>query len=309
MLACRCANRFECFIVAAVVVVTLAAGCSQNIFKTGLVRPGTSAPTPGLSPPVIEGPPVVSMDGVPPILPPSSSPGAGSAMTSRATEAMLAHSREQSTLLKEEVDALRQQLASTSSQLAAARQTGGTGFVPPGGQPAEAFTRGAARPHAAAVAKPAIGPADMQAAMAQLNLPDGQARIDGGVVRIEIPSDRLFEGSTAALLPGGAAALSQVATELARVYPNHFIGIEGHLDSEPLPAGAQLPPHQLTAARAAAVFDFFTSRTSLPGRQLFLVAHGPNHPVVSNATAAGRARNRRIELVVYPETLAPAAGS
>lgn len=309
MLACRCANRFECFIVTAVVVVTLAAGCSQNIFKTGLVRPGTPAPTPGLSPPVIEGPPVVSMDGVPPILPPSSSPGAGAAMTGRATDAMLAHSREQSTLLKEEVDALRQQLASTSSQLAAARQAGGTGFVPPGGQPADAFTQGATAPQAAAVAKPTIGPANMQAAMAQLHLPDGQARFDGGVVRIEIPSDRLFEGSTAALLPGGAAALSQVATELARAYPNHFIGIEGHLDSEPLPAGAQLPPHQLTAARAAAVFDFFTSRTSLPGRQLFLVAHGPNHPVVSNATAAGRARNRRIELVVYPETLAPAAGS
>jgi outer membrane protein OmpA-like peptidoglycan-associated protein len=37
--------------------------------------------------------------------------------------------------------------------------------------------------------------------------------------------------------------------------------------------------------------------------QLFLVAHGSNHPVVSNATAAGRTRNRRIELVVYAETI------
>ena len=49
------------------------------------------------------------------------------------------------------------------------------------------------------------------------------------------------------------------------------------------------------------MFDFLTSRTSLKQGQLFLVAHGPNHPVVSNATAAGRARNRRIELVIYPE--------
>ncbi len=310
MLACRRAIRFVCRVYAAWIVVAMAAGCSQNIFKTGLVRPGTSPPTPGLSPPVIEGPPLVSMDGVPPMLPPSSQAGMVPAVPGgAAAEAMLAQSREQSTLLKEEVDALRQQLASTSSQLAAARQAGGTGIMPPSSPAADAFARGAAGPQAAAVAKPTIGPADMQAAMGQLNLSDGQARFDGGVVRIEIPSDRLFEGSTAALLPGGAATLSQVASELARVYPNHFIGIEGHLDSEPLPAGAQLPPHQLTAARAAAVFDFFTSRTSLPGRQLFLVAHGPNHPVVSNATAAGRSRNRRIELVVYPETLAPAAGS
>ena len=58
-------------------------------------------------------------------------------------------------------------------------------------------------------------------------------------------------------------------------------------------------------ARASAVFDFLCGRTSLKAGQLFVVAHGPNHPVVSNATAAGRARNRRIELVVYPEQIAP----
>ena len=37
--------------------------------------------------------------------------------------------------------------------------------------------------------------------------------------------------------------------------------------------------------------------------QLFVVGHGPNHPVVSNASDAGQARNRRIELVIYPETM------
>ena len=36
-------------------------------------------------------------------------------------------------------------------------------------------------------------------------------------------------------------------------------------------------------------------------QQLFLVAHGSNHPVVSNASLQGKARNRRVELVVYPE--------
>ena len=54
-------------------------------------------------------------------------------------------------------------------------------------------------------------------------------------------------------------------------------------------------------ARAAAVFDFLTTRTPLKEGQLFIVAHGANHPLVSNATAAGRTRNRRVELVIYPE--------
>ena len=302
MPAC-CPTRRGRDVLVAVLLGAATAGCSQNIFKTGIIRPGASAPPPGLAPPVIEGPPVVSMDGVPPILPPTSP--VPPTVVGGPPDAMVARSREQASLLEEEVRALRDQLASTSSQLAAERQRA-TGVFPPvagppGGPPA-AVAEGQM------AAKPAAPPVAMQSLMGQLRLPDGQARLDGGVVRIEIPSDRIFEGATAALLPGGAAVLTQVASEVTRVYPNHFIGIEGHIDSEPLPTGSQLPPHPLTAARAAAVFDFLTSRTSIPSRQLFLVAHGPNHPVVSNATAAGRARNRRIELVIYPETIAPASG-
>jgi outer membrane protein OmpA-like peptidoglycan-associated protein len=41
----------------------------------------------------------------------------------------------------------------------------------------------------------------------------------------------------------------------------------------------------------------------MPPRQLFVVGHGSSHPIVSNATDAGRARNRRIDIVVYPDTM------
>ncbi len=34
---------------------------------------------------------------------------------------------------------------------------------------------------------------------------------------------------------------------------------------------------------------------------MFIVGHGSDHPVVSNATAAGKEPNDRVELVVYPE--------
>ena len=66
-------------------------------------------------------------------------------------------------------------------------------------------------------------------------------------------------------------------------------------------------PGRLNPARCAQsimVFDFLTTRTPLSDRQMFLVAHGANHPVVSNATAAGRQRNRRVECVIYPEQAA-----
>jgi chemotaxis protein MotB len=41
----------------------------------------------------------------------------------------------------------------------------------------------------------------------------------------------------------------------------------------------------------------------LPGQHFFVVAQGSNRPLASNATQAGQITNRRIELVVYPETV------
>jgi len=207
----------------------------------------------------------------------------------RQVSAALNRSREESQVMQDEISALREQLASTSSQLAQARVAG----MPPG----PSATTGAAT----VAGLKGTSPATMKSALADLSLPGLSPRLDGSVVRIDIPADQLFDDGTANIRSAGAALLTQVSTELERVYPGHFIGIEGHVDTEPLQNASWTSPHQLTAARAAAVFDFLTTRTSMQERQLFLVAHGGNHPLVSNATAAGRAKNRRIELVVYPE--------
>lgn len=250
-----------------------AVGCSN--------RPAwlATAPQPVLAPTGAAGAPLpVTPAAIP--LPSYSDPGLAAA---RAAEE---RSRAEARLLQDEVAALREQLASTSTQLAQARA--------------------AARPVspeqtvAGAAAAPPPPPV-LAEALARLAVPQATVRLDGGVIRIDIPADRLFESGTAGLLPGGATILTEAATEIERVCPGHFIGIEGHTDNQPLPAGARGSPHQLASARASAVFDFLTERTALTAGQLFMVAHGPNHPLVSNATAAGRTRNRRIELVIYPE--------
>jgi chemotaxis protein MotB len=48
--------------------------------------------------------------------------------------------------------------------------------------------------------------------------------------------------------------------------------------------------------------DQLVRRNGVPMQQLFVIAHGPNHPLADNQSPAGRADNRRIELVIYPET-------
>ena len=56
-------------------------------------------------------------------------------------------------------------------------------------------------------------------------------------------------------------------------------------------------------AQASAVVDNLVRRNRISEKQLLAVSHGANHPRASNATPAGQAKNRRIEFVVYPETV------
>lgn len=281
---------------AALALATVASGCSSHPFQ----RPSASAPVSLVPPPGVAAPAMTLAPPQPPL------PSFADA-DPQQLHATLARGQQERQLLQDEVAALREQLASTSNQLAAARGL-------PGGPPSVAAvggptfsgegTAGGGVPYAAGMPAPAARGMTLAARLDELALPGIEKRVDGGVVRLEIPSERLFEEGGAALVPGGAALLAQVAGEIDRVYPQHFIGIEGHHDTEPVDTAIWASPHQLTAARATTVFDFFTTRTPLKRGQLFLVAHGGNHPVVSNATAAGRSRNRRVELVVYPERVA-----
>ena len=290
--------------------LALASGCTNQLFqKSAPAMPVSLVPPPGVAAPAAMLPPLGSASATQ--LPSYAD------VDGRQLQTTLARSQDENQLLKDEVTVLREQLASTSSQLAASRFPSNGGMASPWNVPGGQAQPGAG-PSAGDPLQPggtptftagmqsspvANGPAAMHAAMGQLAVPGIETRFDGNVVRLEVPADRLFDGSSASLLPGGTALLTQVAGEIDRVFPRHFVGIEGHVDTEPLGESSWGSPHQLTAARAATVFDFFTTRTPLRQGQLFLVAHGANHPVVSNATAAGRTRNRRVELVIYPERI------
>ncbi len=137
----------------------------------------------------------------------------------------------------------------------------------------------------------------LQDSLPVIDIPGIQVRPDGDVIRIELPSDRLFHQGTSQLLPAATTLLDQIVGVAARNYPRHIIGIEGHTDSVPTGATSS---HQLSAAQSIAVFNALTLRGRYPVEQLFVVGYGANRPLASNATPAGRTRNRRIEFVIYP---------
>ncbi len=125
---------------------------------------------------------------------------------------------------------------------------------------------------------------------------------EGGVIRLRVPADQLFQPGTAQLSPSASGILDRIADAILRGYPRQRIAIEGHTDNAPMYGGVFATSHQLGAAQSNAVLEHFTKRNQMPTSQLFTLAHGENYPIGDNQSPASRSTNRRIEFVVYPET-------
>lgn len=126
-------------------------------------------------------------------------------------------------------------------------------------------------------------------------------RMDGDVIRVELPSDMVFTPGTYQVSLTSGQLLQQIATVINREFPRQVIGVEAHWDSAlPPPAGATT--QQLTATQSLAVFNELV-RLGVPERQLFTLAMGANRPrYAAGAAVPNQGANRRIEIVVYPET-------
>lgn len=136
--------------------------------------------------------------------------------------------------------------------------------------------------------------------LSEIKIPGGDARMDGDVIRIEFPSDRLFVPGTYQVTPSQRPLLSEVVATVRRSFPRQIIGVEAHWDNTPLnPPGTT--DHQLTATQSLAVFEELI-RLGLPRRQLFTMGMASNRPRHSQGTSGGVSPNRRIELVIYPES-------
>lgn len=126
------------------------------------------------------------------------------------------------------------------------------------------------------------------------------AVVDGRTIRISIPADQLLQPNSGTLNPQASSILDRLTASLAQHAGRNRIGIEAHTDSGPNPG---MSMYQLASMQAAAVMDYMQRRNQLAPSQLFSIAHGPNHPVGDNSSVTGRAQNRRIEIVIYSETI------
>jgi flagellar motor protein MotB len=207
-------------------------------------------------------------------------------------ETFLAQERQQKRLLEDQLGAMRDQLNTSNSQLAKARSE-----VDQFGKKTEALEAGLKKQAGATIRVNN----SLKNSMPPLRIQGVEVRQDADVIRVELPGNRLFEPGGARLLPDGLRLIEDVSRQLAQNYPDQMVGVEGHTSSDPVAAGRWSGQHQLSVAMAMAVSDQISGRGIMPAKQLVLAGHGANHPVASNATQAGKDRNYRVELVVYPE--------
>jgi outer membrane protein OmpA-like peptidoglycan-associated protein len=116
-------------------------------------------------------------------------------------------------------------------------------------------------------------------------------------LKVNIPSDLSFAVGRADLNPSLRPVLEQFATGLDQTTQ---VVIVGHTDS----TGSDAINNPLSLQRAQTVKDFLATR-GVPAARMEVAGRGSREPVADNATDAGRAKNRRVEIFLRePESKA-----
>ena len=121
---------------------------------------------------------------------------------------------------------------------------------------------------------------------------------------IQLLTDKVFFESGAADLKPAAHALVDKIGEIVRDERSHPVVVEGYTDSQPISTGRYQSNWNLSGDRAAAVVNDFQKIGVLANR-MSVQGFGSQVPIASNATADGRAKNRRVEIVLSRLHTAP----
>ncbi len=109
---------------------------------------------------------------------------------------------------------------------------------------------------------------------------------------VNLSSNILFASGKAVLKKEATASLDETV-KLLNAYPANKVLIEGYTDA----TGSKKKNLQLSYDRAQAVYSYFVKKGIQPER-LNTVGYGSENPIDTNKTAAGRAKNRRVNIII-----------
>ena len=131
---------------------------------------------------------------------------------------------------------------------------------------------------------------------------DGDVKVDPnkGTITVTLPNEILFASGKATMKNSTSAELDNIYRVLRERYSGKQVDVVGHTDTDPIVKTKDLYKDNwdLSAERALTVLRYLVNKGVAP-EKIRGVACGQSYPVVSNSTAAGKAKNRRVEIVVH----------
>ncbi len=106
----------------------------------------------------------------------------------------------------------------------------------------------------------------------------------------------LFDVDKSTITEAGQREL-QKAVVFVKKYPGAKIEVDGHTDS----TGTDAYNQKLSERRAAAVKDYLIKEAGVDSSKITAIGYGKTKPVADNKTAAGRAKNRRVEILILSD--------
>jgi chemotaxis protein MotB len=124
-----------------------------------------------------------------------------------------------------------------------------------------------------------------------------ETTIDARGLIVRLLTDKVFFDSGQAVIKPGAHKLLDAVAAVIRDEHTHPVVVEGHTDSQPIHSGLYPSNWELSGARAAAVVREF-ARIGVLQKRMSLAGFASEEPADTNTTAAGRAHNRRVDVVL-----------
>ena len=122
-----------------------------------------------------------------------------------------------------------------------------------------------------------------------------------GKVYISMENKLLFDSGSWAVGSQGRLAVKQLGSVLAE-NPDIAVLIEGHTDNVPYMGNGQLSGNwDLSTKRATAIVDLLLENSQIDPKNLTAAGRGEFSPIASNETSEGKAKNRRIEVILTPK--------
>lgn len=114
-----------------------------------------------------------------------------------------------------------------------------------------------------------------------------------GVV-VSLHEAGFFDSGSAQVRPSALDALSEVIAQL----PAGGVRVEGHTDNQPIHSALYASNWELSTARASAIARLLLEHSHADPATLAVAGYAEFHPIATNATAEGRAQNRRVDIVL-----------